>query len=94
MKLPKIVKIILSPPYHMAAGAKRHKVCCESAMICSSTQLGEEVEVKVEGTNLSGELIFLWHSQVQVEYLQHRSSPVLDDGSGEVSASDSRRFRL
>jgi hypothetical protein len=44
--------------------------------------------------SFGGELFFLWQSQVQVEHLQHRSSPALDDGSGEVSASDSSRFRL
>jgi hypothetical protein len=44
--------------------------------------------------SLGEELLFLWHSQVQVEHLQHRSSPALDDGSGEVSASDSSRFKL
>jgi hypothetical protein len=39
-------------------------------------------------------LFFLWHSQVQVEHLQHRSSPTLDDGSREANASNSSRFRL
>jgi hypothetical protein len=62
-------------------------------MTCSSTQVGVEV-VKVQVTNLSGGLFILWHSQVQVEHLQHRSSPALDDGSGEVNASDSSRFKL
>jgi hypothetical protein len=45
--------------------------------------------VKVEGTNLWGELIFLRHSQVRVEHVQHRSLLALDDGSRETSASDS-----
>jgi hypothetical protein len=62
-------------------------------MTCNSAQLGVEV-VKVEETNLSGELLFLWHSQVQVEHLQHRSSLALDDVFGEGNASDSSRFRL
>jgi hypothetical protein len=44
--------------------------------------------------SLGGEGFLLWHSQVQVEYLQHRSSPALDDGSGEASASDNSCFRL
>jgi hypothetical protein len=41
-----------------------------------------------------GDPSFLWHPQVQVEHLQHRFSPALDDGFGETNASDSSRFRL
>jgi hypothetical protein len=41
-----------------------------------------------------GDQSFLWHSQVQIEHLQHWSSPALDNGFEEVNASDSSRFRL
>jgi hypothetical protein len=41
-----------------------------------------------------GDQSFLWHSQVQVEHLPHRSSPELDARSGEANASDSSHFRL
>jgi hypothetical protein len=41
-----------------------------------------------------GDQSFLWHSKVQVEHLQHLSSPAVDDGSIEANASDSSRFRL
>jgi hypothetical protein len=41
-----------------------------------------------------GDQSFLWHSEVQVEHLQHWSSLALDDGSGEANSSDNNRFRL